>query len=54
MHNNSLALILSLVAVCAVYSKEFGYLILVLLIIFFLAAWFFMEHFSLHKEEWYE
>ncbi len=39
--------------VCAVYSKNFGYSVLVAMILCVIVAWFFIEHFALHTETWH-
>ena len=52
MHNHITALAMSLLTVLAVYSRDVGYVIFVVIILGFLTTWFFMEHFSLHTEIW--
>jgi len=52
LHRHSLAAVLSLLVVCAVYSREFGYSVLVSVVVIFCCAWFFLEHFALHTEKW--
>ena len=54
LHKHTTALALSLLTVLAVYSRDVGYVIFVLVILGFLVAWFFLEHFAIHTEKWWQ
>ena len=54
LHSHLTALVLSFVTVLAVYSQDLGYFILIFIIITFCLTWFFLEHFSMHTEDWWK
>ena len=53
LHNHLTALFIAFVVTMAVYSERFGYLVLVLIAVSFVIGWFFLEHFTLHKDTWW-
>jgi len=53
LHKHANAALLSLLVVFAVYSRDFGYSLLVAAIAIFFLVWFFVEHFSLHTDKWW-
>lgn len=53
LHDRMMAAFLAFVVVLAVYNKEFGYTMMVLIIVFFMIGWFFLEHFRFHTDSWW-
>lgn len=51
-HKHEMALLVSLLTVIAVYNQDFGYTMLVLIVVLFVVAWFFVEHFAIHTPRW--
>eukprot|EP00095_Tigriopus_kingsejongensis_P012475 maker-scaffold323_size206388-snap-gene-1.12 protein:Tk12475 transcript:maker-scaffold323_size206388-snap-gene-1.12-mRNA-1 annotation:"tpa: arylsulfatase d-like" len=53
LHDNLTAGVLAFIVVMAVYNKEFGYTLMVLIILSFIIGWFFLEHFAFHSTHWW-
>lgn len=52
MHDNMVAACMAAIAVCAVYSKDYGYSVFVSLVVVFFTLWFALEHFTVHTDKW--